>query len=140
VVDRLNSPGVVASVGQRVAAGVPQHVGVRLDLQIGAGRGALDQRAKPAVVKGDPRSLTKTKGDVALSRWRRRRARSWLPCIGCVLGVPFLTRRTCSTAPLKSTLSQRESQTSVHKGAMKLFRPKPIGSHAVYWQGETGEP
>jgi hypothetical protein len=33
-------------------------------------------RAKPAVVNGDPRSLTKTNGDVSLSRWSRRRARS----------------------------------------------------------------
>jgi hypothetical protein len=31
-------------------------------------------RAKPAVVNGDPRSLTKTKGDAELSRWSRRRA------------------------------------------------------------------
>jgi hypothetical protein len=53
-------------------------------------------RAKPGVVKGDPRSLTKTKGDVALSRCSRRNARSSSPWIGCVLGVPFLTRRTWS--------------------------------------------
>jgi hypothetical protein len=56
-------------------------------------------RAKPAVVKGDPRSLTKTKGDDGLSRWSRRSARSSSPWIGWVLGVPFLTRRTCRTAP-----------------------------------------
>jgi hypothetical protein len=30
-------------------------------------------RAKPAVVNWDPRSLTKTNGDVSLSRWSRRR-------------------------------------------------------------------
>jgi hypothetical protein len=50
-----------ALVGQRVAAGVAQHVGMGLDLKFGASRRALDQRAKPAVVNGDPRSLTKTK-------------------------------------------------------------------------------
>jgi hypothetical protein len=36
-------------------------------------------RAKPAVVNGDSRSLTKTNGDVSLSRWSRRRARSSSP-------------------------------------------------------------
>jgi hypothetical protein len=29
-------------------------------------------RAKPAVVNGEPRSLTKTKGEGELSRWSRR--------------------------------------------------------------------
>src|SRR5580704_12776174 len=52
-------------------------------------------RAKPAVVNADPRSLTKTNGDVSLSRWSRRRTRSSSPRRGWVLGVPFLTRRTC---------------------------------------------
>jgi hypothetical protein len=61
---------------------------------------------KPAVVNGEPLSLT-TKGDVGLSRCSRRSARSSTPWIGWVLGVPFFTRRTCSTAPLKSTWSQR---------------------------------
>jgi hypothetical protein len=32
-------------------------------LEAGAGRGALIMRAKPSVVKGEPRSLTKTKGE-----------------------------------------------------------------------------
>jgi hypothetical protein len=35
-------PGVVPLVGERVAAGMPQYVRVRLDLKAGAGRGALD--------------------------------------------------------------------------------------------------
>jgi hypothetical protein len=61
-------------------------------------------RAKPAVVNGDPRSLTKTKGGVGASRCSRRSARSSSPWIGGVLGVPFLTRRTCSTAPLTNSL------------------------------------
>jgi hypothetical protein len=60
-------------------------------------------RAKPAVVNGDPRSLTNTKGEDGLSRWSRRSARSSSPWIGWVLGVPFLTQRTWSAAPSKST-------------------------------------
>jgi hypothetical protein len=42
------------------------------------------------VVNGEPRSLTKTKGDVGLSSWRRRRARSSSPWIGWVLGFVVL--------------------------------------------------
>ncbi len=49
-------------------------------------------RAKPAVVNGVPRSLTKTKGDEGLSRCWRRSARSSSPCSGCTLGVPRLLR------------------------------------------------
>jgi hypothetical protein len=41
-------------------------------------------RASPAVVNGDPRSLTKTKGDAGLSRSSRRRERSSSPWIGWV--------------------------------------------------------
>ena len=47
------------------------------------------RRAKPAVVKGEPRSDTKVKGDLA-SRFNTRSARNSSPRIGCVLGVPFL--------------------------------------------------
>jgi hypothetical protein len=64
----LNGPGVMSLVGERVAASVAQHVRVGLDLKAGAGRRALDHSAKPAVVNGDSRSLTKTKGDDGLSR------------------------------------------------------------------------
>jgi hypothetical protein len=46
-------------------------------------------RAKPTVVKGEPRSLTNTKGEGGLSRQSRRRARSSSPWIRCVFGVPF---------------------------------------------------
>ncbi len=59
--------------------------------------------AKPAIVNGVPRSLTKANGDGGLSCCSRRGARSSSPRSGCVLGVPFLTRRTWSTAPLKAT-------------------------------------
>ena len=62
----LDSPGVVALIGQRVAAGVPQHMGMGLELF----RSII--RAKPAVVKGEPRSLTNTKGEDGHSYWGRR--------------------------------------------------------------------
>jgi hypothetical protein len=55
------------------------------------------RRPRAHALNGEPRSLTKTKGDDWLSRRSRRRARSSSPWIGCVLGVPFLTRRTWST-------------------------------------------
>ena len=38
----LDRPGVVPFVRKCVSAGVAQHVRVRLDLKVGAGRGALD--------------------------------------------------------------------------------------------------
>jgi hypothetical protein len=81
--------------------------------------------ANPAAVNGKPRSLTNTKGEDELSRWSRRSARSSSPWIGWVLGVPFLIRRTCRTAPLKSTWSQRRSQTSAAgRGGVAAHSPK----------------
>jgi hypothetical protein len=79
------------------------------------------RRRRERVQTKDPRSLTKTNGDVSLSCWSRRRARSSSPCKGWVLGVPFLTRRTCRTAPLKSTWSQRRSQASCPGAAMRKW-------------------
>jgi hypothetical protein len=38
----LDRPGVVPLVGEGVAAGVAQHVGMGLDLKVGASRGSLD--------------------------------------------------------------------------------------------------
>jgi hypothetical protein len=58
-------------------------------------------RAKPAVVNGDPRSLTKTKGEAGFSRWSRRKARSSSPwtldgvCAGrSILCPPDVEHRT----------------------------------------------
>ena len=60
------------------------------------------KRANPAVVNGAPRSEAKTNGDRgSCSRCRRRSARSSSPTIGCVAGVPCLTRRTCKVAHAK---------------------------------------
>jgi hypothetical protein len=50
----LDRPGVVALVGQRVAAGVAQHVGMGLDLKLGASRRALDHPGKAG--RGERRS------------------------------------------------------------------------------------
>jgi hypothetical protein len=65
-------------------------------------------RPNPAVENGAPRSDTNKNGEAALSRWSRRKARNSRPANGCVLGVPFLTLRTCRTAELKSTWSQAQ--------------------------------
>ena len=54
-----------------------QHVGVGLEAQLGGFASSLDMRAKPAVVKGEPRSLVKTNGEAV-----RRSARSSSPRIG----------------------------------------------------------
>src|SRR5271170_5435837 len=98
----LDRPGVVALVGKGVAAGVAQHVRMRLEIEAGAGGGALDhpgeaggrERGSPLADEGE--------GEGSLSRWSRRRARISSPIKGWVLGVPFLTRRTCSTAASNS--------------------------------------
>ena len=60
---RLDRARVVAIVGELVAAGVAQHVGMRLDAQIGR-----HMREKPGADSGAPRSETNTNGDAALSR------------------------------------------------------------------------
>ena len=70
-------------------------------------------RAKPAVVNSEPRS------DVnfgSCSRCSRRRARNSSPRIGCVLGVPCLTLRTCTLAvrnPAKQHLPQTSARHSM---------------------------
>jgi hypothetical protein len=42
----LNGPSVVALVGQGIAAGVAEHVRMCLELEAGAGGGALDHPGK----------------------------------------------------------------------------------------------
>ena len=64
----LDRPGVVAIVGELKPRGMPQHVGVDLDAEIGFDAGALDQRLNPGAESGAPRSDTNTKGDCTLSR------------------------------------------------------------------------
>jgi hypothetical protein len=69
-------------------------------------------RLKPGADKGAPRSETNTNGDLALSLWCLRNSRSSRPVSGWVLGMPFLTLRTCRDAVLKSICSHRRSTTS----------------------------
>jgi hypothetical protein len=84
-------------VGQSEAAGVPQHVRVGLEAQLSSDTRGSTILAKPAVVKGAPRSLVKTKGDFgSCSRASFRSARSSSPLIGCVGREPFFTLRTAS--------------------------------------------
>jgi hypothetical protein len=65
----LDRPSVVPPVRQRMAASMAKHVGMRLQFEAETSARAARSimRAKPAVVNGVPRSLTKTKGDVTLS-------------------------------------------------------------------------
>jgi hypothetical protein len=46
----------------------PEHMGMRLDSRSAPAAARSIIRAKPAVMNGDPRSLTKTKGDDGLSQ------------------------------------------------------------------------
>ena len=58
----LDCPGIVPLVGEDIATGVAKHVRVRLQFEAEPLRAARSIiRAKPAVVNGVPRSLTKTK-------------------------------------------------------------------------------
>jgi hypothetical protein len=88
----LQRPRTVPLVGQRVTAGVAQHMRVHLLSPTPAAAAArCISRAKPSPVNGAPRSLTNTNDDLgSCSFWRRRNARISLPVSGCVLGVPCL--------------------------------------------------
>ena len=63
------------------------------ELIIAAGGGTA-VRAKLAVENGDPLSETNTNGDGSPSRCNLRKVLSSSPVSWCVLGEPFLTRRT----------------------------------------------
>jgi hypothetical protein len=52
---------------------------------------------------------------------------------GWLAGVPFLTRRTCSIAVLKSTCSQRRSQTSTARNPWRKVR-RTISSSRWAWR------
>jgi hypothetical protein len=94
-------------------------------------------RANPAVVNGAPRSDVNTKGDLgSCSRWSSLRARNSSPRIGCVLGVPCLTLRTCRVAVVKSTCSQRRSVNS------EARRPlvRPVQAYAIFERPDLRSP
>ena len=76
---------------------------------------------------GDPRSLTKTNGEVSLSEPAQGPESS--PRRGWVLGVPFLTRRTCSTAALNSTWSRARDRA----GGSPLYRNLYCSPIASQW-------
>jgi len=54
----------VRSVGQRVAAGVPQHVRMRFEPELGLDSRTFDHARDPAVLNGAPRSEVNTNGDL----------------------------------------------------------------------------
>jgi hypothetical protein len=65
----LQGSCVVPSVSERITAGMPEHMRVGLEGQLGHLPARSIIRAKPAVVKGDPRSEVNTNGDfVSCSR------------------------------------------------------------------------
>jgi hypothetical protein len=67
-------------IGQGESAGMTQHVWVALKPSSAAIPARSTIRANPAVVKGDPRSEVKTKGDLgSCSRLSRRSARNSSP-------------------------------------------------------------
>ena len=99
----LQGAGVVPLVRQLVAAGMPQHVRMRLEAELCHVPARSIMRANPAGLNGAPRSDVNTNGDFgSCSRWSRRRARNSSPRMGWVLGVPCLTLRTCRLAVLNS--------------------------------------
>jgi hypothetical protein len=85
---RLQRPCVVALGSQRETAGVPQHVRVRLKAEPASVPARSTTRAKPAVVKGEPRSDVNTEGDFgSCSRCSRRSQRSSSPRIGWAVSL-----------------------------------------------------
>jgi hypothetical protein len=90
----LQRPGIVAGIGQRIATGMPKHVGMNAEFEAGSTPARSTILAKPAVLNGAPLSDRKTNSDCGASRRNRRRARSSAPASGCVAGVPCFTRRT----------------------------------------------
>ena len=65
----LDRPGVVPLVGEGVAAGVAQHVGVRLQLQAPAGCGALDHPGEAGSGEGRPALADEDEGR-SVETWR----------------------------------------------------------------------
>jgi hypothetical protein len=86
---------------------------------------SLDHSSKPAVLKGT-RSLTNLNGLAALSRCKRREARSSILLRGAH-GVPPFTPRTCRTAQLKATFPSASDGLAM---AMPVLRGR--GHEAVY--------
>jgi hypothetical protein len=104
----LQGARVGALVGKLKAAGVTEHVRVRLEPSLAATPSRATILRHPAVVKGEPRSDVNTNGEAGCcSRWRRRKARSSLPLRGCTDGEPFLAR-TSDAANSRRPQSSRQ--------------------------------
>jgi hypothetical protein len=116
----LDCPSVVTLVGEGVSTGVAEHVRVRLEVEARAGGGTLDhpgeagrrERRSPLADEDKRRSLA-----LALEP---AQGPELVAAQGVVLGVPFLTRRTCSTAALNSPKFQRRSQSSAARSIKGL--------------------
>ena len=103
----LDGPRIVAVMGELVAAGVPQHVDVNREAELGPFANVLDlpidgvrreRRVPRSLVNTNFRSL--------------RSARNSSPRIGCVAGLPILDAPG-SVAVLKSTWDHSRSQASI---------------------------
>ena len=90
----LDQPRVMASIGQGVAAGVAQHVGMDPEWQLGALANGFHEVTASAV-NGPPRSVSKIKAPVVL-RCSSRSMRNSSPRMGC------LCRRADYRARLRS--------------------------------------
>jgi hypothetical protein len=106
----LEGSGIDALVGQRVAAGMPEHVRVDLEADLGFVASARQQLGEPDGVNGPPRSEAKTKGEAA---WRlsSRSARNSSPSRGWVAASPPLARRTC-IVPVSNAIDDHCSSQS----------------------------
>ena len=94
----LQGACVMALVRRREAAGVAEPVRMYLERQPCGSTGAHDRASEPGS-RERRAALRGANGDRgSFSRCRRRSARSSSPMIGCVAGVPSLTRRTCKVA------------------------------------------
>jgi hypothetical protein len=98
----LNCPRVVALVGKGVAAGVAEHVRVCLQVEAGSGSRPLDHPGKAGRRERGSPLADEDKGRGLTLPLEPAQDSELVAAQGCVLGVPFLTRRTCSTAALNS--------------------------------------
>jgi hypothetical protein len=70
----LDRSAVVPLVGEGVAAGVPQHVGMGLELQAGTDRGALDHASEAGRGEGRAALAAATMAGIALRNFLARLA------------------------------------------------------------------
>src|SRR6516162_6480385 len=88
----LQSPRVVAIVGELEPTGMAKHVRVDWNGILAASPSRWTSRWKPMGLIGPPRSETNTWASLGSSRRSLRSARISSPRIGWTLGIPFFTR------------------------------------------------